>query len=498
MRSLLFLFLAVLYSQINVEGAILLPSGFQESLVFSGLTRPTVVRFAPDGRVFIGEKSGLIKVFNGLGDTTPDVLTDLRTKVHDYWDRGLLGLAVHPAFPTKPYIYVLYTYDAPIGGTAPTWGDTCPNPPGGTADGCVVTAHLSRLQVSSTNTLVGSEQVFIESNWCQQYPSHSIGTLAFGPDGALYVSAGDGASFGFTDYGQGGGSSGSPTLKNPCGDPPAPVGGTPTPPTAEGGALRSQDLRTSGDSVTYDGAILRLNPDTGQAFPNNPLIGGDTADDRIIGYGLRNPFRFTVRPNNEVWIGDVGWNTWEEINRIPSPTALPIKNFGWPCYEGAGRQSGYDSSNLNICENLYTAGTATAPYYTYNHASDVAPAGDGCRTGGSSISGLAFYNGGVYPSTFDGALFFADYSRDCIYVIRQGLNGNPDLSTRTAFGVDANNPVDLQIGPGGDLYYADLDGGAIRRIVYFMANQPPTAVAEANPTFGISTAYCTIRRIRFQ
>ena len=173
-----------------------------------------------------------------------------------------------------------------------------------------MTANLSRLQISASNTLVGTEKVLIQGNWCQQFPSHSVGTLAFGPDGALYVSAGDGASFAVADYGQRGGHSGSPTPKNPCGDPPAPVGGNQTPPSAEGGALRSQDLRTMSDPVTYDGAILRLNPDTGQAMSTNPLFGGDPADDAIIAYGLRNPFRMTVRPGlGDLWIGDVGWNT---------------------------------------------------------------------------------------------------------------------------------------------------------------------------------------------
>src|SRR5262245_687101 len=262
--------------------AITLPAGFQESVVFSGLTHPTVVRFAPDGRVFVAEKSGLIKVFNGFGDTTPDIFVDLTAKVQDYWDRGLLGLAIDPEFPTKPYVYVLYTYDALVGGTAPAWGDTCPSPPGPTGDGCVVTGNLSRLQISSSNTLVGTEKVLIQGNWCQQFPSHSIGTIAFGPDGALYASAGDGASFGVADYGQRGGSSGSPTPRNPCGDPPAPVGANQTPPTAEGGALRSQDIGTMSDPVTYDGAILRLDPNTGKALSTNPLYGGDPADDAII------------------------------------------------------------------------------------------------------------------------------------------------------------------------------------------------------------------------
>src|SRR5574337_1799260 len=93
-----------------VEGATL-PTGFSESVVFSGLTNPTTVRFSPDGRVFVTEKSGLIKVFTSLSDLTPTVFHDLRTNVHNFWDRGLLGLALHPDFPSVPSVYVLYTYD---------------------------------------------------------------------------------------------------------------------------------------------------------------------------------------------------------------------------------------------------------------------------------------------------------------------------------------------------------------------------------------------------
>ena len=79
-----------------------LPTGFQETTVFSGLTQPTAVRFAPDGRVFVAEKSGLIKVFDGLADTTPTIFADLRTNVHNFWDRGLLGLALAPELPDRP------------------------------------------------------------------------------------------------------------------------------------------------------------------------------------------------------------------------------------------------------------------------------------------------------------------------------------------------------------------------------------------------------------
>jgi uncharacterized repeat protein (TIGR01451 family) len=460
-----------------------LPSGFQETTVFTGLTNPTAIQFASDGRVFVAEKRGVVKVFDNLSDTTPTVFADLRTNVYNFWDRGLLGLALDPNFPTSPYVYVLYTYDAEPGGTAPRWGapgvdaDPCPTPPGATADGCVVTGRLSRLTASG-NTMAGPEQVLL-TDWCQQYPSHSIGSLAFGPNGELYVSGGDGASFNFADYGQDG------TPLNPCGDPPAGVGGTMTPPTAEGGALRSQDVRTPGDATSLDGAILRIDPSTGDPFPGNPASGPDANASRIVAHGLRNPFRITVRPGtNELWAGDVGWNTWEEINRISDLQS--VKNFGWTCYEGGGRMSSYDNLNLNLCENLYAAGAGAvvAPYFTYNHSAQVV-SGETCPTGSSSIAGLAFYPvGGPFPDNYDGALFFADYSRDCIWVMFAGANGLPDPSTRATFLAPAANPVSLEVGPDGFLYYPDFDGGTIRRIAYFSTNQPPVASATATPTNG--------------
>jgi glucose/arabinose dehydrogenase len=251
--------------------------------------------------------------------------------------------------------------------------------------------------------------------------------LQFGPDGALYASGGYGARFNYADYGQTG---------TPFGDPPGPAGTNLTAPTGEGGALRSQDLRSRADATTLDGSIIRIDPNTGAALPTNPLFntGNDANAKRIIAEGLRNPFRFTIRPGtNELWIGDVGWNTWEEINRIKVPTAPAYTNFGWPAYEGMGRQGGYDALNLNLLENLYADPSGhTAPYYTYNHAEQVVP-GSGEPTGGSSVSGVAFYGNGSYPTAFNGALFFADYSRNRIYVMFQGPSGDPDPNTRASW-----------------------------------------------------------------
>jgi glucose/arabinose dehydrogenase len=470
------------------------PSGFSDVAVWSGLTLPTAIAFAPGGKVFVGEKGGIVKVFDSPADPTPTQVVDLHPQVQDFWDRGLLGLAVDPGFGTAGhnFIYVLYTHDHnPIGNPA-SWGDGCPSPPGPTTDGCTVTGNLSRIPVDpATGVSTGGQQPLISDEWCQQFPSHSIGHLAFGPDGNLYVSGGDGASFTNTDWGQFGGGANSPTPANPCGDPPSPVGTALTPPGAEGGALRSQSpRRVAGHPVLLGGDVLRVDPTTGNGVPGNPMYNSQNPSSnasRIIGYGLRNPFRFTFRPGtSELWVGDVGWNTWEEVNRMTTSTPSPAVNFGWPCYEGVGRQSGYDGANLNICESLYTAGGATAPYYAYQHGVSVVGT-DGCPLNtGSVISAISFYAGGAYPGSYNGALFFGDHSRNCIWAMLPGGNGLPSASNLRTFVVDPNShPVDLEADPAsGDLFYANFDGGQIRRIQYLGANNPPTAVATANPTNG--------------
>ncbi|NRQ31396.1 PKD domain-containing protein [Nonomuraea sp. NN258] len=458
-----------------------LPPRFQKQTIFTGLISPTNVEFAADGRVFVAEKGGYIKVFDSLTDTTPTIYADLRTNVHDFWDRGLLGMALHPDFPTDPRIYVLYSYDAEPGGAAPRWGevdedyDECESPPGPTGDGCRITGRLSVISPS------GAETPLI-TDWCNQYPSHSIGDLKFGRDGMLYASSGDGASFEFPDYGQDNLPGSDVVPDNPCGDPPNAVGTALTPPSAEGGTLRSQDLRTNGDPAGLDGTVIRIDPDTGAAAPGNPNAASPDANvRRVVAYGLRNPMRITQRPGtDEIWTGEVGWGAWEEINRIPNPVGA-VPNFGWPCYEGSGREDGYDALNLTICENLYAEGTAghAKPYYEWHHGERLYP-GDPCDPGNqSSSTGISFYAGGSYPNAYDGALFFSDYSRKCVWVMTKGANGLPDPATVTSFDTGIGS-VELQLGPGGDLFAVDYDAGAVVRYVY--DNAAPTAVIDASAT----------------
>jgi glucose/arabinose dehydrogenase len=432
-----------------------LPAGFAESAVWSGLDDPTAIRFAPDGHVYVTGKGGLVYQFDGLGDTTPSIYADLRTNVHHGWDRGLLGLAVD----SQSRVYVSYTYDkAPGDALVPRWNDGCPDPPGFLTDGCTVMGRLSRLDAD------GTEHVLLE-DFCNQFPSHSIGTLQFGADGMLYMGAGDGAHYDRADYGQ----SGDPV--DPCSDSP---GTAQAPPDANGGALRAQSFRLGDPQIdSLDGTIMRLNPETGEAALGNPAYGNpDPKRRRVIAYGFRNPFRFTFRPGtSEIWAGDVGWAAWEEIDRIPTD-ATTVANYGWPCMEGPNRQDSYEALDLDACRPIYEQGGTVAPYYAMRHSQHVVP-GDDCGVGSASLSGVAFGAGDMFPPAYRSALFFADYSRMCIWAMRAGADGLPDPSKLDVFATGVF-PVDLQFGPDGALYYPDIAEGAIERIAY---DEPVATIA---------------------
>lgn len=468
-----------------------LPPGFQDSVVLSGLEKPTAVRFAPNGMVFVAEKAGKIEVYENLEDETPELFKDLRTETYDHGDRGLLGLAVDPEFPTKPYVYALFTYDHVIGSKKPVpeWGepdhtgDFCPVVPENGADDCVVsgrlvryTANVSKDGEGHLHAVAAGEKALIPEDWCQQFSSHSIGDLRFGPEGALYASGGDGASFTSADIGQ----LGEPP--NPCGDP-----------KEEGGSLRAQDLltpETIGDPTGLGGTVIRINPETGEGWPGNPLAGSLSANERrIVAFGFRNPFRFVLDPvSGEMYVGNVGSSVFEEIDRFDS-TSGSLYNSGWPCYEGAGRQYEFKTLEPPLCVELYDEPElVSSPLFYYSHRSAVIP-GDECSyASGSAISVPTFYEGQEFPAKYKGALFFADAVRGCFYVMLVGADGRPDPNKVESFltGGSLYPGVDIEEGPDGSLYYASLFGegfskGAVHRITY--APGAPSAKLSADTQY---------------
>lgn len=401
------------------------PDGLTTQTVLTGLDVPVNFAFDPDGRIYVAEKRGTVRLFDGAGDTTPTTVIDVNQETYDHWDRGLLGITLDPELDSgRPYLYLLYSYNRdPFGAaTVPRWpsgggGDTCPTPPGANQDGCTSSGRLVRYTLRADGTAAPASRVILldgvgsAGGWCHQFPSHSIGDVQFGPDGMLYVGSGDGASFNNVDHGQYGSTTPSaPTPANPCNDRPGTRGTPLAPATSTGGALRSQAVRSAPASgyVTWDGAILRVDPDTGAAAPGNPLrSNGIAGDDRIVAYGLRNPFRFGFRPGtSELWIGDVQWQNHEEINTFTTgPGQSSVPNFGWPCHQGPGRQSGYDNANLGLCESLYAAPTQSlggvtsplvAPHFSWPRAGALAP--DCPTTGGGSVTAGRFIDNPDWPA----------------------------------------------------------------------------------------------------
>jgi glucose/arabinose dehydrogenase len=381
------------------------PAGFTETKLFSDVNEPTSFKFAPSGQVFLSEKSGVIKVYDDINDRSGQVIYDIRGQVYTKYDNGLSSLAVHPDFENNRFIYAVYS-KAPQNSEFP--GENG--------------AQLIRLTLNDSLTAVVEETVMIQ-NWCVASANHATGDLQFGPEGALYISAGTFASSG--------------TFNSDCGEP-----------FEQGGSLKAQDIRSGGDHLWYNGTMLRIDPITGNPWQDNFFSGDNNGDDAIIAYGLRNPFRFHINhQNGKVYIADVGWERAEEINVIDNANAQP-NNFGWPCFEGSNRLPNYE--NFSLCQSLYPENSDSKPYFSYSN--DFVP------SAGLSITGITVNTGTTFPAEYQGALFYSDYVKKYVNVMFAGQNGLPDPNNIQQF--DAGRPIiQLTMGPDGNLYYIEYDVG---------------------------------------
>ena len=218
-------------------------------------------------------------------------------------------------------------------------------------------------------------------------------------------------------------------------------------------------------------------PTTGAGLPGNPYAR-ERRPQRprgSIAYGLRNPFRFTIRPGtNEVWAGDVGWNTWEEINRRRRARRAPVANFGWPCFEGTGRQPVRRREPDRLREPVHRRRPDRAVLHLQAQRQGrrrVTPARPAARRSPASRS----TPGGNYPAAYRARCSSPTTRRSCIWAMprartacRTRRRSDASSATRRA---RSRSPA----GPGGDLYYVDLAGGTVHRISYTTGNSPPVA-----------------------
>jgi len=414
--------------------------------VVSGLTQPTSFAFSPDGRnMYIAEKSGIVKVRRD-GVLQSNSFIDISAQVNNTRDRGLMDIAVHPDFENNPYIYLLFTYDPP------EVFDNVGNNLAGPDQNGNRAGRLIRVTANAANgyrtTVAGSEVVLLGNNstWdnfngfvnstfdfdeppaginsngtnindfiASDSESHTVGALAFGTDGNLFVSIGDGTSYNRVD-----------------------------PRT-----VRVQDI----DNLS--GKVLRINPITGRGLSDNPFYNGNSNANRSKVYqlGLRNPFRMSVdSATGELYVGDVGWTKWEEVNSADAGA-----NFGWPYYEGGNgtseRTGRYQS--LPEAQAFYASGqSVTASKFSLSHATD----------GINAIVAGAVYRGTAYPSEYQGNIFVNDLGGGIVRAFQLDADGN--VTGSQTFTTGANIVVKMVEGPDGNMYYADLDDGEIGRWVF--------------------------------
>ena len=300
-------------------------------------TRPTSSSRA-DGRVFVAEKSGIIKVFDNLSDPTPTTFTDLHQRPRllgprparpgarsEPTDRPAVPVRLRPVrlrpHPRRP-------------GAAPRAGATPARaPPGATTDGCVISGRLSRFTVAGAT---------IERH--RERPRRGLVPAVPEPlDRRPRLRSGRRALRqrrrrrelqrrrlrAVRRHGR------VPTSRTRAATRRRRRDDRRRPPRAARCARRTSGR--TGDPAGLDGTIIRVDPVTGVRPRRQPIRGSpDPNARRIIAYGLRNPFRFTFRPGtNELWLGDVGWNDVGGDQPDPDLDDATVENFGWPCYEGS-------------------------------------------------------------------------------------------------------------------------------------------------------------------
>ncbi len=413
------------------------PPGFTAEVVLRGLERPTALRFGPTGRAWVAEQSGVVKVFDRLSDGAPVLRADLSDHVFGRNNRGLLGLAPDPVDDAAAF--VLYTYPAPPSAADPVWNDDATNCPGGATRTCVSTGVLSRIAFGPDG--VATETVLVRA-WCHHHGSHAPNDLAFGPDGALYAAAGEGSV---------------PELEADD--------GTWLPPDerCHDGAFASRANPRERTPGQWTGAIVRFAASDLAAVARHEetsdwLAGRVT----VVAYGLRNPFRMAFRPGTpELWIGDPGWETWEEINVVEDATDSEVDDFGWPCREGHDRQANF-ASDARCAALDRDPKLAVEPWFVLRWGEQVNTS-DRCVTEASSITAIAL-GPSAWPEPYRGALTFADLSRGCAYLAPVGGDGRPDPAGVRLFWSRAGSTVDLQAGPDGALYAVGFTEGVVTRL----------------------------------
>ena len=371
----------------------------------TGLSSPILVGNAKDGsnRLFIVEQTGTIRVLQP-GASTPTLFLDIRTKLVNGGERGLLGLAFHPRYPTNGRFFVYYTR---------------------AGDGALV---ISEFHVSANRDVADPAERVLMSIPHPTNENHNGGMLAFGPDGYLYIGVGDGGS---------------------ANDPPNNAQNT--------GVLLGKILRIDVD-----------NPDPVAGTPysspaDNPFVGA-AGRDEIFAFGMRNPWRFSVdRATGQLWVADVGQGAREEVN---SPI-VKGGNYGWRVYEGtvctnlAPALCNPANYRFPVFDYTHANGRCSITGgYVYRGTQGTLPSGT--YVYGDFCSGEVFsWNGSAQTRLLDTTINISSFGEDEageLYVV--GLGGTVHRITAVLAAPTITSPSPGSVLPGASTTFAWTANGA--------------------------------------
>ena len=392
-----------------------LPSGFVLQDLATGLTPPSSTgpgdllsdfAYLPDESILAAGKYGKVQwVPRAGGPGVPRQVAMLT--VNGAGDLGLVSIAVAPDFETSHLVYTARAVTSTATGSG--------------VNGLLRLSEWKATVGADGNPVsLGSERTLLQTS--ADANMHSVGSIITEPDGSLWLTIGDEVN----------------NTVNPL-------------------ALRALNLND------LHGKVLRLRAD-GSGHPDNPFF--DPAQTRsaksyVYAYGLRSPFRFSLDPNGQPILGDVGKSTREEIDLIK-----PGYSYGWPCWEGSQPTPGF--TDMAECAGVQT----TQPTWEYLH-----------NGSGAAVTGGIVYSGTSYPAAYQGRLFFGDYVDGNIWTLRYDATGALVTAPESAgFGTGVGQPVRFASAPGSrDIVFADISTAKIRRLVYAPGNLPPEAAFTSVP-----------------
>ncbi|MDG4769435.1 ThuA domain-containing protein [Solwaraspora sp. WMMD792] len=455
-------------------------NNFEKRTLDSNTVDPMALAVAPDGRVLYVQRGGQVKIFKPSSNST---VTAGTLSVYTGGEDGLTGIALDPDFASNGYVYLYHS---------PASSSTDIN-------------RVSRFTLTGDTLNMSSQVTIIDIPAYRDRtfaePGHTGGYISFGPDGNLYIGTGDDVA---------------PNL-DPNWQGYAPLDWRP-------GRHMLDAARTAGNTNDLRGKLLRIRPSAGGGYsiPAGNLYPQGTASTRpeIYAMGFRNPFRFSIDPDNGwVYLADYGPDRnppttnrgpegLVELNVIKSPG-----NYGWPFCHGDNQpyapynpDTGVVGAKFNCNAPVNNSPNNTgltnlrpvvAPNMWYGYGTS--PTFPELGAGGSGPMGGPVYRYDAanpsdtkFPPYYDGVHFFYEWSRS--YVKEVHFDSATAVTRTNPFlpSAEFNKPMDLEFGPDGSLYLlewgSNFGGGnndsGLYRIDYIQGGRSPIAKATGTPTSG--------------